>query len=69
MKQTKMRRKLRSVSGSNHDGVSNEIIKPTLQSVVWLAELVATTSMKNESNPRKGPRLDQTYTKRILDMS
>ena len=27
---------------------SHEIIKPTLQSVVWLAELVATTSMKNE---------------------
>ena len=46
---------------------SHEIIKPTLQSVVWLAELVATTSMKNERIPRKGPKLDQTNTKRILD--
>ena len=46
---------------------SNEIIKPTLQSVVWLAELVATISMKNERIPRKGPKLDQTNTKRILD--
>ena len=45
---------------------SNEIIKPTLQSVVWLAELVATTSMKNERIPRKGPKLDQSNTKRIL---
>ena len=34
---------------------SNEIVKPTLQSVVWLAELVATTSMRNERIPRKGP--------------
>ena len=39
---------------------SHEIIKPALQSVVWLAELVATTSMKNERIPRKGPKLDQT---------
>ena len=46
---------------------SNEIIKPTLQSVVWLAELVATTSMRNERIPRKGPKLDQTNTKRILE--
>ena len=46
---------------------SNEIIKPTLQSVVWLAELVATTSMKNERIPRKGPKLDQTNAKRILE--
>ena len=46
---------------------SNEIVKPTLQSVVWLAELVATTSMKNERIPRKGPKLDQTNTKRILE--
>ena len=45
---------------------SNEIVKPTLQSVVWLAELVATTSMRNERIPRKGPKLDQTNTKRIL---
>ena len=45
---------------------SNEIVKPTLQSVVWLAELVATTSMKNERIPRKGPKLDQSNTKRIL---
>ena len=29
--------------------------------------LVATTSMKNERIPRKGPKLDQTDTKRILD--
>ena len=42
---------------------SNEIIRPTLQSVVWLAELVATTSMKNERIQRKGPKLDQTNTK------
>ena len=42
---------------------SNEIIKPTLQSVVWLAELVATTSMRNE----RGPKPDQTNTKRILE--
>ena len=46
---------------------SNEIVKPTLQSVVWLAELVATTSMKNERIPRKGPKLDQSNTKRILE--
>ena len=46
---------------------SNEIIRPTLQSVVWLAELVATTSMRNERIPRKGPRLDQVNTKRILE--
>ena len=46
---------------------SNEIVKPTLQSVVWLAELVATTSMRNERIPRKGPKLDQTNTKRILE--
>ena len=45
---------------------SHEIIKPTLQSVVWLAELVATTSMKNDRVPRKGPKLDQANTKRIL---
>ena len=35
--------------------------------LVWLAELVATTSMKNERIPRKGPKLDQTNTKRILE--
>ena len=46
---------------------SNEIVKPTLQSVVWLAELVATTSMRKERIPRKGPKLDQTNTKRILE--
>ena len=45
---------------------SHEIIKPTLQSVVWLAELVATTSMKNERIPRKGPKLDQTNTNGFL---
>ena len=39
---------------------SSEIVKPTLQSLVWLAELVATTSMKNERIPRKGPRWDLT---------
>ena len=45
---------------------SNAIAKPTSQSLVWLAELVATTSMKSERIPRKGPRLDVTNSKRIL---
>ena len=46
---------------------ANEIVTPTPQSVVWLAELVATTSMRNERIPRKGPKLDQTNAKRILE--
>ena len=46
---------------------AHEIVKPTLQSVVWLAELVATTSMRNERIPRIGPKLDQTNAKRILE--
>ena len=45
---------------------SHEIVKPTLQSWAWLAELVATTSMLNDRIPRKGPKLDQTNAKRIL---
>ena len=45
---------------------SHEIVKPTLQSVVWLAELVATTSMSNDRIPRKGPKLDQSNARRLL---
>ena len=50
------------------DTDSNEIAKPTSQSIVWLAGMVATTSMKTKRIPTKRPRLDVTNAEQILQI-
>ena len=42
------------------------VVRPTLQAVLWLSELIATTALQHERVRRKGPRYDQAVAVRHM---
>ena len=45
---------------------ANAVFRPTLQAVLWLSELVATTTLSKEKVTKKGLRCDHTATTRAM---
>ena len=45
---------------------ANSVFRPTLQAVLWLSELIATTTLKKEKVTKKGPKLDDVVTTRAM---
>ena len=45
---------------------ANSVFRPTLQAVLWLSELIATTTLKKEKVTKKGPKLDPVVTTRAM---
>ena len=45
---------------------ANSVFRPTLQAVLWLSELIATTTLRKDKVLKKGPRLDEEVTTRAM---
>ena len=45
---------------------ANAVVRPTLQAVLWLSELVATTTLRKERATKRGPKFDQVVTTRAM---
>ena len=45
---------------------ANAVFRPTLQAVLWLSELIATTAMRKKMT-KKGPKYEEVVTSRVMD--
>ena len=45
---------------------ANAVFTPTLQAVLWLPELIATTALQKERITKKGPKHDEVVTTRVM---
>ena len=45
---------------------ANSVFRPTLQAVLWLSELIATTTLRKEKVTKKGPKSDDVVTTRAM---
>ena len=45
---------------------ANSVFRPTLQAVLWLSELIATTTLRTDKVIKKGPRPDEEVTIRTM---
>ena len=45
---------------------ANAVFRPTLQAVLWLSELIATTTLRKERVTKNGPRLNKEVTMRAM---
>ena len=45
---------------------ANSVFRPTLQAVLWLSELIATTTLRKERVTKNGPRFDEEVTVRTM---
>ena len=45
---------------------ANAVFRPTLQAVLWLSEVIATTVLRKERVTKKGPRPDDEVTMRAM---
>ena len=45
---------------------ANAVFRPTLQAILSLSELIATTTLRKEKVTKKGPRCDQAVTTRAM---
>ena len=45
---------------------ANAVFRPTLQAILWLSELIATTKLRKEKVTKKGLNCDQPVTTRTL---
>ena len=45
---------------------ANAVFRPTLQAILWLSELIATTTLRKEKVTKKGPKLDDAIATRAM---
>ena len=45
---------------------ANSVFRPTLQAVLWLSELIATTTLRKETVTKRGPKSDDVVTMRAM---